>query len=101
VHVMTPLQPGETIHQLQALVFLNYTLNSHAKLNMDALAAVSHTSHLPALSFSADGDLRLVMRSPARVVREYVSALCTPRRAQPTHNLTMLFATAVAPRRRS
>ncbi|GLD93619.1 hypothetical protein PINS_up002211 [Pythium insidiosum] len=67
IRVDVPLEDRETIFHVQALVILNVTLQNHVRLNMDAVAAVSHVSQLALASLRVDGDLRLEMREPARV----------------------------------
>lgn len=64
VDVDMPLLANETVHRVTTIVLLNYTLQSYAKLTMDALAMYTHDSAMPGRSLIVDGDLELHLRRP-------------------------------------
>ncbi|KAL4154931.1 hypothetical protein PRNP1_007045 [Phytophthora ramorum] len=68
VEVTTPLSTNESIRQATMIVVLDYTLKSYAKLNMDVLAMVRHSSPFAGGALYVDGDLHLNQRSPLEII---------------------------------
>lgn len=62
-----PLQEGEQIYGIQALLFFDYRLQNHVKIDMESLVYVYHSSGLPGTSFTSRGDLTLRQNSPIGV----------------------------------
>ena len=62
-----PLHHGEQIYGIQALLFFDYQLQNHVKINMESLMYVYHSSGLPGTSFTSRGDLSFRQNNPIGV----------------------------------
>ena len=63
----------EEVYGIQALIFLNYRLQNHVRLDMESLAYVQHNGGLPASGFSSRGDLLLRQNQPLRIKDEFAN----------------------------
>ena len=63
----------ERVYGVQALIFLNYRLQNHVKVDMESLAYVHHDAGLPASSYSSRGDLMLRQNMPMNVEQEFTA----------------------------
>jgi len=69
-----PLFPNESIHSIQALIFFDYQLLSHAKISMESLVYIQKSFPLPSLGLSTFGNLKFRQTLPLPV-REQISTL--------------------------
>lgn len=69
-----PLDPGEQIHSMQAILFFNFRLQKRVKMDMESLAYTSVESSLPIAGFDSKGSFVLRQSNPLGV-RDYFSTL--------------------------
>jgi len=72
IDLSMPIEPRESIHSVQLLAFFDYKLRSRAKLAMESVAYVSHSSPLPGRELFAHGELQLRQRWPLQVLGGYL-----------------------------
>lgn len=71
LNAMMPLHAGESVHSATLLLFFDVRLRKRAKLQMETLAFVSHSSPLAGQALFVDGDLELRQRWPLQVKGGY------------------------------
>jgi hypothetical protein len=66
-----PIQ-NEQIFSVEAVAFVSYELQSHAKVHTEGLAYIQHSSGLPASEYFSRGDIVLSQNVPVRIDDEYI-----------------------------
>ena len=75
LEIDVPLLMQEQVYGVQALVFLNYRLQKHVKVDMECLAFIDSRGRggLPGSSYSSRGDLVLRQNLPMRVEKKFTN----------------------------
>jgi hypothetical protein len=88
LEVLVPMQAGETVRGVDAVIFFDYMLQDRAKIQMESLAFMSYSSGLPGDSLFTSGDLLFHQNTPLPIRGGFVrlydddqdqSALLDPR----------------------
>ena len=66
--IKMPLKENEYVYGMQAIVFVQYRLEAHVKMEMESLAYVHHESGLAGSKFSSTGDLCLRQMVPIPIM---------------------------------
>lgn len=67
IEASLPLQSHEQVYAVKALIFLDYSLTKHVKIDMESVAYIHHDSGLQGDSFTSRGDIMLRQNVPIGV----------------------------------
>mmetsp|Transcript_13721 Transcript_13721/g.16824 ORF Transcript_13721/g.16824 Transcript_13721/m.16824 type:complete len:343 (+) Transcript_13721:62-1090(+) len=74
LNILTPLDTGESIYQIQSMIFFQCSLKHRAKLSMESLAYISYDSGIAGRGLTVRGDLMLRQSEPF-AIRDDLSIL--------------------------
>ena len=72
LHFKIPLE-GEQVYGVRALIFLDYRLQDHVKVDLDSLSFIRYNGGLPSSSYETRGDLVLRQNLPMSIREDFVN----------------------------